>query len=81
MHNHLDIGSEAILRIPFGTGRTDCWQRRGFLLSCPLRLTRMEGGGGPSLELRVAVVLVKVVLDGLGGHGRGGMSLLHKNVP
>ena len=40
----------------------------------------MEGGGGPSLELSVAVVLVKVVLDGLGGHGRGGTSL-HRGSP
>ena len=40
---------------------------------------RLEVGGCPRLELRVAV-LVKVVWDGGGGHGRRGVTLFHRNV-
>ena len=39
----------------------------------------LEVGGGPRLELGVAV-LVKVVGDGGRGHGWGGVTLFHRNV-
>ena len=40
----------------------------------------LEVGGGPRLELGVPG-LVEVVGDGRRGHRRGGVALLHRNIP